>query len=202
MAYKVFTNGSVLNASEINENLMQQSIAVFSNAAARTAAITSPVEGQVTYLEDIETYENYNGTAWVSLFASSSVAFTPTWSNLTVGNGIYNRSHYTLNGKIVTVSVDFQLGSTSAVTGNLAITLPSVIERASVFNTGVSQCILRDASVTSFIGAAVPNTSNANQWNIRGTGSSPVIITSTNSTSPFTWTTGDSIMFGATYEVA
>jgi hypothetical protein len=65
MAYKVFTNGSVLNASEINENLMNQAIAVFSNASARTAAITSPVEGQLTYLEDTAAYESFDGSSWV-----------------------------------------------------------------------------------------------------------------------------------------
>lgn len=69
VAYKVFTNGSVLNASEINENLMQQSIAVFSNSAARTAAITSPVEGQLTYLLDTAVYESYDGAAWVEFGA-------------------------------------------------------------------------------------------------------------------------------------
>ena len=69
MAYKVFTNGSTLQASELNENLMQQSIAVFSNASARTAAITSPVEGQMTYLEDTNRYASWDGSAWVSPFA-------------------------------------------------------------------------------------------------------------------------------------
>jgi hypothetical protein len=66
MAYKVFTNGSVLNASEINDNLMRQSVMVFSNAAARTSAIASPVEGMLTWLEDVNRYEFYNGTAWVT----------------------------------------------------------------------------------------------------------------------------------------
>jgi hypothetical protein len=68
VAYKVFTNGSTLQASELNENLMQQSIAVFSNSAARTAAITSPVEGQMTYLEDTNQYASWNGSSWVSPF--------------------------------------------------------------------------------------------------------------------------------------
>jgi hypothetical protein len=79
VAYKVFTNGSVLNASEINENLMQQSTAVFSNAAARTAAITSPVEGQMSYLEDVDRLQIWSGSAWVSPFGLtllSSTAFS------------------------------------------------------------------------------------------------------------------------------
>jgi hypothetical protein len=66
VAYKVFTNGSVLQASEINDNLMRQSVMVFSNAAARTAAITLPLEGMLTWLEDVNRYESYNGSAWVS----------------------------------------------------------------------------------------------------------------------------------------
>jgi hypothetical protein len=66
VAYKVFTNGSVLQASEINDNLMRQSVMVFSNAAARTAALTVPLEGMLTWLEDINAYQSYNGSAWVS----------------------------------------------------------------------------------------------------------------------------------------
>jgi hypothetical protein len=73
VAYKVFTNGSVLQASEINDNLMRQSVMVFSNAAARTAAITAPLEGMLTWLEDVNRYESYNGTAWVSPFGSTLV---------------------------------------------------------------------------------------------------------------------------------
>jgi hypothetical protein len=72
VAYKVFTNGSVLNASEINDNLMNQSVMVFSNSTARSAALTSPVEGMITYLEDTAVYENYDGTAWVSFGAAES----------------------------------------------------------------------------------------------------------------------------------
>jgi len=68
VAYKVFTNGSVLQASEVNDNLMKQAVATFSNAAARTAAITSPVEGQLSYLEDTNLYQHWNGSAWVSPF--------------------------------------------------------------------------------------------------------------------------------------
>jgi hypothetical protein len=64
VAYKVFTNGSTLQASEINDNLMRQSVMVFSNAAARTAAITVPLEGMLTWLEDVNQYQFYNGTDW------------------------------------------------------------------------------------------------------------------------------------------
>jgi hypothetical protein len=71
VAYKVFTNGSVLNASEINDNLMNQSVMVFSNSTARAAALTSPLEGMLTWLQDTNKYENYNGSAWVALGGSA-----------------------------------------------------------------------------------------------------------------------------------
>jgi hypothetical protein len=66
VAYKVFTNGSVLNASEMNEYLMNQSVITFSNSTARGSAITTPVEGMITYLEDTQTYESWDGAAWVA----------------------------------------------------------------------------------------------------------------------------------------
>ena len=71
MAYKVFTNGSVLPASDLNTYLMNQSVMVFSNSTTRAAALTAPVEGMLTWLEDSNKYQNYNGTAWVDLGGSS-----------------------------------------------------------------------------------------------------------------------------------
>ena len=73
VAYKVFSNGSVLNASEINDNLMNQSVMVFSNSTARAAALPTPLEGMLTWLEDVNRYENYNGTAWVELSSGKVV---------------------------------------------------------------------------------------------------------------------------------
>jgi len=72
VAYKVFTNGSVLQASEVNDNLMNQAVITFSNSAARSSAITSPVEGMVTYLADTDSYQFWNGSAWTNLVSASS----------------------------------------------------------------------------------------------------------------------------------
>jgi hypothetical protein len=66
MAFKVFANGFALNASELNTYLMNQSVMVFANAAARSAAFTAS-EGMVTYLEDTNALELYNGAAWVAV---------------------------------------------------------------------------------------------------------------------------------------
>jgi hypothetical protein len=71
VAYKVFSNGSVLNASEINDNLMNQSVISFSNASARTAAIPSPIQGMVTYLTDSNQIDAYDSTKWVRRVSTS-----------------------------------------------------------------------------------------------------------------------------------
>lgn len=78
VAYKVFTNGSVLQASEINDNLMNQSVMVFSNAAARSAAITVPLEGMITWLEDVNAHQYYNGSTWVALTTPTGISLVHT----------------------------------------------------------------------------------------------------------------------------
>jgi hypothetical protein len=67
MAYKTFANGFPLPASDLNNFLMNQSVIVFADAAARTTAIPSPVEGMLTYLEDTNAYESWNGSAFVNI---------------------------------------------------------------------------------------------------------------------------------------
>ena len=67
MAYKTFANGFPLPASDLNNFLMNQSVIVFADSAARGTAIPSPVEGMLTYLEDTNAYESWNGSAYVAL---------------------------------------------------------------------------------------------------------------------------------------
>jgi hypothetical protein len=45
---------------------MNQAVITFSNSTARGSAIASPVEGMLTYLEDTQTYESWDGAAWVA----------------------------------------------------------------------------------------------------------------------------------------
>lgn len=74
MAYKVFANGNPLLASELNENLMQQVIAVFVDSTGRDTAITSPVEGQFCYLSGADDLQVYQSGAWVN-FAGGAGGF-------------------------------------------------------------------------------------------------------------------------------
>lgn len=71
MAYKVFANGYNLNASEVNTYLMNQSVMVFASTTARDAALTSPTEGMLVWLEDSNKFVYYTGSAWSDLLSTS-----------------------------------------------------------------------------------------------------------------------------------
>jgi hypothetical protein len=61
---KTFVAGEVLTAQDVNDYLMDQSVMNFANSAARSSAIPTPTDGMVTYRQDIDAMEAYNGTAW------------------------------------------------------------------------------------------------------------------------------------------
>jgi hypothetical protein len=66
MPRKEFVAFTRLDASDVNTFLMDQSVMTFAGTAARGSAIAEPVEGQVTYLTDIDSLSVYNGTQWVT----------------------------------------------------------------------------------------------------------------------------------------
>jgi hypothetical protein len=71
LGFKTFTTGEVLTAADTNGYLMQ-GVNVFADAAARTAAITSPQEGQMSFLKDTNSTEYYSGSAWVAVSGGAS----------------------------------------------------------------------------------------------------------------------------------
>lgn len=104
MSYKVFTNGSVLNASDINDFLMKQSVMAFSNTTTRASALTAPSEGMLTYLEDTNRFQFYNGTAWQDLSDESS-----GWSDKSANYSIVASDLGTTirsTGSAITITID------------------------------------------------------------------------------------------------
>ena len=58
-----FVNGQTLPASRVQDYLMDQTVMVFANSAARTGAL-SPTAGMVTYLIDTGNLWFYTGSTW------------------------------------------------------------------------------------------------------------------------------------------
>jgi hypothetical protein len=71
LGFKTFNTGDVLSSGDTNGYLMQ-GVLVFANAAARTAAIASPQEGQTSYTKDDDLIQVYSGSAWVTKSASAA----------------------------------------------------------------------------------------------------------------------------------
>ena len=65
--FKTFNTGDVLTASDVNQYLMQQTVMVFDDAAARTSALGANVaEGMFSYLKDTNLTYRYDGSSWLS----------------------------------------------------------------------------------------------------------------------------------------
>lgn len=122
MAYKVFANGFPLQASELNENLMQQSIAVFTDASGRDAAITSPVNGQFAYLTGLSSLVKYNGSAWVDALASST-AVQEKSANYTLLAGDAGSYIYVTAAATITIADVLEVGETVNIISTTAGTV-------------------------------------------------------------------------------
>jgi hypothetical protein len=74
MPRKVFTAGEVLAAADVNSFLMDQTVMTFAGTAARSSAIGTATEGMVTWLNDQNALQVYDGTQWNGLAASGGNA--------------------------------------------------------------------------------------------------------------------------------
>jgi hypothetical protein len=141
MPRKEFEAFTRLDASDVNTFLMDQSVMSFAGTAARGSAITTPVEGMVTYLEDSNSLQLYNGSDWTSAGGVSSGnaiingAFEINQrgyaTGSTVASGVYTFDRWKAT------AADTTLSFTSAPQGQLVTinedkSIEQVIERANL----------------------------------------------------------------------
>ena len=87
---KVFQPATVLTAADVNEFLMDQSVMSFAGTAARGSAIGTATEGMVTYLQDSNSLEFWNGAQWQNVndnTASVPLNTVTAAGDLIVANG-------------------------------------------------------------------------------------------------------------------
>ena len=136
------------------------------------------------------------GGAWSS--------WTPTWTNLTVGNGMVDFK-YTRIGKTIHIRGKFVFGSTSSISGNVAFTAPVNYHSGYNVRTVIGNLSIEDAGTASYFGYVRINdsaSSNLLQFGISNTGSTYASYTAMTSSVPMTWANGDQLMISATYEAA
>jgi hypothetical protein len=94
MPRKEFESFTRLDASDVNTYLMDQSVMTFGGTAARGSAITTPVEGMVAYLEDSNTLEAYNSTAWVTVANAGTASYNLVQTLYYTSSGTFTKATY------------------------------------------------------------------------------------------------------------
>jgi hypothetical protein len=87
--YTTNVPGTTITASWGNTNVRDQVVTPFASASARSSAITSPVEGMISYRSDEKVFEGYNATSWLPVgwipivsTILGAPATTVTWNNI------------------------------------------------------------------------------------------------------------------------
>lgn len=113
--YREFQANEVLTAANVNTYLMEQTVMVFDDSAARGSAIGTATEGMVTYLKDTNATEYYDGSAWQGISNPGDITAVTAGTALTGGGSSGD----------VTLDFDFAAAPTLTSSGTAAYTLAS-----------------------------------------------------------------------------
>ena len=193
-----YANGDVFSASDINDtngtiNLINPTAkgSIVSASAANTPSRLS-VGANSTFLRA-------NSSATTGLeWAGAYTTFTPTWFQLTVGNGT-NVGRYLRIGNFVHVVTSLTFGSTTSVSGPIFGYYPLAAAStmgAHLFGTAHQV----DTGTQNYYGQIGYNDSTNFALYANVTSATYASITNATATVPFTWTTGDRLNINYVYE--
>lgn len=190
-----FAPGEVLAAADLNDTFASKLPYSFGTATPSTTD-----SGFLWYDSNSTPAQPkfWNGSSFISLTADSWTTYTPSWTNLTVGNGT-NTAAYVVLGKLVIVSGYLEWGSTtSATTSSTIMTAP--FSYASGSETQVlGAASIRDVSVGSAKTLVLEKTGGSGVYFISNEAAANSTLTGT---SPYTLQTGDVLRWALAYERA
>jgi hypothetical protein len=86
--YKLFNTGDVLTAAQVNTYLNEQSVMVFASSTARTTALSGVLaEGMMSYLQDTNAVEVYNGSSWVNVGNAGDITEVQAGTGISIASG-------------------------------------------------------------------------------------------------------------------
>ena len=96
LGFKDFQVGEVLTSSDVDGYLMQQTVMRFADAGARGSALGTAsgtavalAEGMLSYLDDVNQVQVYNGTDWTAAGRIAQVVQTTLTSTVTVSSASF-----------------------------------------------------------------------------------------------------------------
>lgn len=181
---KVFTAGEVLTAANVQDYLQDQVVMVFAGTAARGSALGTAVlsEGMVTYLQDNNSIQVWDGAAWGTVFpVQGDISSVTAGTGLTGGGA---SGDVTLNVNVPSLAIagtQVTFGGTATTTSMTAtaalengtiwvngtaavtITIPDVLQTWDTItvwrNAGGTVTIAPGTGVTDWAGAGTSGTS-------------------------------------------
>jgi hypothetical protein len=130
-------------------------------------------------------------------------AWTPTLTNLTLGNGTVT-ARYAQSGKTVDFYVKIVLGSTSSVGTEPRVTWPVTPANTTAAQNALINYVYEDSGLSRYYGASDPITNSTTEFRFCVQNASSTYLYSTQITSsiPISWGTGDTFYAMGTYEAA
>lgn len=199
-----FTASQVLTAAQMNESA-RTGVPVFATTVTRDAAFGGTgektlAEGQMCYIEGAGNgIQIYNGSAWITVGDGGWIDYTPTWTNLTIGNATQD-FRYWRSGKFVAVVGQLIWGTTTSASGAVGFSPPITAASynsshyigSSSFNNASSEFF----GVIRFVGTTLCQLVVSE---VAATYARPAIMTNT---VPFTWTSTNGAFVSFFYEAA
>ena len=170
----------------------------FANVTARDAAITGPVEGMEAFTGSGSTAQKwlYLNAAWRDITPGSWTAYTPTLTGVTLGNGAIT-GRYLATPQMLTVRARLAVGSSTVISGGIAVGLPLAVSTALNFPWGTTEVVDASAPSRRYLGACLLVSSTSMIGLIdTGTGAAQV-----SGAAPITVASGDALSLEASFEV-
>jgi hypothetical protein len=148
MPRKVFDSFTRLDASDVNTFLMDQTVQSFAGTAARGSAITTPVEGMVTYLNDSNSVQVYDSATW------NTLAYESTAPTITSSTAV----SYTVASSDTSKTLRFTAGSAVSVSFGTATAFDPGDRVDILWDGAGTVTINRDGTVVSLAGRGTAGT--------------------------------------------